>query len=424
MLRSGTIGLVPPRYGDDVVGGAEAVIAEIAHGLAGRGWHVEILTTCAKDHFTWANAYPAGVSRDGEVTVRRFLAEITTLRAERAELGAAIHRGDPVDITAQQRWMNDDLRSSEMFHYLLDNAENYRVLVFAPYLFWTTFACGQLAPERTILMPCLHDEPEAALEIFQPLFEGARGIWFLSEPEAELANKLFDLPANVAVTGAGIAPVGELDPAICAEVRDRLGITGRYVLYAGRREGAKQWPWLLEAFEKIHAAAPLDVKLVTMGSGQVEVPAALAGRVVDLGFVSHDDHPYVFSGADAYLQPSPYESFSRSIMEAWQVGTLVIANAQSEVVKWHTERSGAGLVYRDIYELEQALRFVDQKPEAAAEMAVGGASYVAKHYDPDAVLDRIESTIEAWLPEPSEAVPTSDDIQTRGDTPSTDVEPA
>lgn len=398
MLRSGTIGLVPPRYGDEVIGGAEAVMAEIAHGLAARGWQVEIITTCAKDHFTWANEYPAGVSQDGAVTIRRFPAEITTPRAERAELGAAIHRGDPVDITAQQRWMNDDLRSSEMFHYLLDHASEYRALVFAPYLFWTTFACGQLAPERTILMPCLHDEPEAALELFQPLFEGARGIWFLSEPEAELATRLFNLPVQQAVVGAGIAPVGELDPLQLAEVRQRLGINERYVLYAGRREGGKQWPWLLNAFARIHTELPLDMKLVTMGTGAVEVPEALTDRVVDLGFVSADDHPYVFAGADAYLQPSPYESFSRSIMEAWQVGTLVIANARSEVVKWHTERSGAGLVYRDIHELERALRFVDSQPDQARQLAASGADYVARHYNPEAVLDHIEATLEEWLP--------------------------
>jgi hypothetical protein len=66
------IALVPPRYGPDVVGGAELVLREVAHGLAARGWEVEVLTTCALDHHTWANHYPAGTTTDGEVTVRRF----------------------------------------------------------------------------------------------------------------------------------------------------------------------------------------------------------------------------------------------------------------------------------------------------------------------------------------------------------------
>ena len=33
--------------------------------MAARGWEVEVLTTCARDHYTWANHYPAGTSADG-----------------------------------------------------------------------------------------------------------------------------------------------------------------------------------------------------------------------------------------------------------------------------------------------------------------------------------------------------------------------
>ena len=36
--RNGRLGFVPPRYGPGVVGGAEAVLDEMALGLAERGW--------------------------------------------------------------------------------------------------------------------------------------------------------------------------------------------------------------------------------------------------------------------------------------------------------------------------------------------------------------------------------------------------
>ena len=48
------------------------MLREVAHGLAARGWEVEVLTTCARDHHTWANELPPGTTRDGSVTVRRF----------------------------------------------------------------------------------------------------------------------------------------------------------------------------------------------------------------------------------------------------------------------------------------------------------------------------------------------------------------
>src|SRR5437899_3272555 len=69
-MGKGRIAFVSPRYGDDVVGGAETVLRQAAERLAQRGWEVEILTTCARDHYTWANAYPAGTSRDGDLAVR------------------------------------------------------------------------------------------------------------------------------------------------------------------------------------------------------------------------------------------------------------------------------------------------------------------------------------------------------------------
>jgi glycosyltransferase involved in cell wall biosynthesis len=395
VLRSGRLGLVPPRYGDDVIGGAEAVIRELAHGLAGRGWEVEVLTTCARDHFTWANELPAGVHRDGPVTVRRFPAEITTARAERAAIGAAIHRGDPVDIVLQQRWMNDDVRAPGLYHHLLDHSAEYRALVFAPYLFWPTFACGQIAPERTILMPCLHDEPEAGLEIFQPLFEGAAGLWFLSEPEQAFARGLFHLPANQEVVGAGVRVPERYDPE---GFRRRHGIEGRFVLYAGRREGAKRWPWLLDAFARAHAREPLPFSLVTIGAGEVDPPAEIADRVIDLGLVPEADRDDAVAAADAYIQPSPYESFSRTIMESWLAGTPVIANAASAVVAWHCERSGAGLVFDDAAELDQCLRFVAERPADAVALGARGRGYVLEHYGPDAVLDRVEATLDRWLP--------------------------
>lgn len=393
--RSGRIGLVPPRYGANVVGGAEAVIREMAAGLAARGWDVEVLTTCARDHFSWGNEYEPGIERDGEVTVRRFPTVISTARAERALYESAILAGARLTLKDQSRWMNDDVRVPELFHYLLDHAYEYRALVFAPYLFWPTFACGQVAPERTILMPCLHDEPAAYLELFDPLFTGCRGLWFLSDPEADLASRIHPALPSHATIGSGInVPVG-YDPH---GFRLRHGIDGRFVLYAGRREGAKNWERLLDAFAAATERSKLPFSLVTMGTGRVDPPASIAERVIDLGFLPDDERNHAFAAADAYLQPSRYESFSRTVMEAWLAGTLVIANAASDVVRWHCDRSGAGLLYDDEFELEQCLRFAADAPDAAAAIAASGRQYVLDNYTWTAVLDRVEDTLHDWLP--------------------------
>lgn len=392
-MSGGTIAFVPSRYGKDVIGGAETVFRELAHGLAARGWDVEVLTTCARDHFTWANEFEAGTERDGLVTVRRFPAVVSTPRRNRAVLGAAVEAGLTLPVADQERWINDDLRVPELFHWILDNRDRYRMLAFGPYLFWPTYACAQLAPGKTLLWACAHDEPALRLDIFKPLFGGVAGLWFQAEPEHELAHRVFERLAPHRVVGCGIHVPAGYDPE---GFRDRHGIDGPFVVYAGRREGAKGWEQLLADFARATLRQDLPFKLVTMGVGEVTPPPEIADRVVDLGFVSDDERNNAFAAADAYVQPSAYEAFSRTVMEAWLAGALVIANDSSHVVRWHCERSGAGLTYDDPYELEQCLAFLAQAPEAARGLAAGGRPYVLANYVFDDVCDRIEQTIEEW----------------------------
>ena len=59
-VREGRLGFVPVRYGDEVVGGAEMLVRELAAGLVERGWEVDVLTGCARDYFRWCNTYSSG----------------------------------------------------------------------------------------------------------------------------------------------------------------------------------------------------------------------------------------------------------------------------------------------------------------------------------------------------------------------------
>ncbi len=66
---------VVPRYGVGIIGGAESAARAFAeHLVAGKGWEVEVLTGCAEDFVTWADAFPPGVETINGVRVRRFAA--------------------------------------------------------------------------------------------------------------------------------------------------------------------------------------------------------------------------------------------------------------------------------------------------------------------------------------------------------------
>ena len=159
------IAFVAPRDGDAVVGGSEAVMREAAEGLAGRGYNVEVLTTCAQDHFTWANELPPGVATDGSVTVRRFPTVQNRDYVGWNRVQDRLLSGTSWTNLDELAWINGRFRVPDLYLYLSGHAEEYAAIVFSPYLFWTTLYCASIAPERTVLMPCLHDEPYAYLSI-------------------------------------------------------------------------------------------------------------------------------------------------------------------------------------------------------------------------------------------------------------------
>src|SRR4051812_32011703 len=67
------IGFVVPRYGVEVVGGAEFGARMLAeHLVSHTGWPVEVFTTCALEMSTWANDFEPGTVDVNGVTVHRF----------------------------------------------------------------------------------------------------------------------------------------------------------------------------------------------------------------------------------------------------------------------------------------------------------------------------------------------------------------
>ena len=390
-MGKGRIAFVSPRYGDDVVGGAETVLRQAAERLAGRGWEVDILTTCARDHYTWANAYPEGSERHGELAVFRFPIVHPRDAATWQGLDRRIRLGSSLSMAEQQAWVNGRFRVPGLFHHLVAHAHTYRAIVFSPYLFWTTVVGATVAPERTVVITCLHDENYAYLPVFRPLLSGSAQVWFMSEPEHQLAHRIGLVAAIHPVTGEGVLIPEAYDPD---GFRARHGLSRPYVLFVGRRESGKGWQELLRALSRAVLRLGVDIDLVTFGVGKVDAPSEIADRIRDLGWLPDEEVGDAYAAAAAYIQPSRFESFSRTIMEAWLAGTPVIANGGSEVVRWHCERSRGGLLYTDEYELAQYLALVADHPDRLRGLGRLGREYVLANYTWDAALDRMEAALE------------------------------
>ena len=68
------IAFVTPWYGEDISGGAEAMLRGLVHHLYEAGVDLEVLTTCVRDFRSdWSVDYhPAGTSTCAGIPVRRF----------------------------------------------------------------------------------------------------------------------------------------------------------------------------------------------------------------------------------------------------------------------------------------------------------------------------------------------------------------
>src|SRR3954466_8529914 len=105
--RTGRLAFVPVRFGDDVIGGAEMLMRELADGLAARGWAVDVLTGCARDHFREAQwEAPGGSARANDARLARFPSVVSRSRASRVLGNRRLDRGETLDERAAYRWLN------------------------------------------------------------------------------------------------------------------------------------------------------------------------------------------------------------------------------------------------------------------------------------------------------------------------------
>jgi O-antigen biosynthesis protein len=388
--RALRVGFVVPRYGNDVVGGAETLVRGLAEHLAAAGSPVEVLTTCARDHLTWKNAVRPGVSRIQGVVVRRFPLRPRDERRH-AWLQQRILRGGRLRPEEEQRWMEASVTCPDLFTYLAGHQGEHDLVCFAPYLFGTTLRGVPLVPGRAVLIPCLHDEPFAHLGVVRDVFQACRGFIFNALPEAALADKLYgigDRPAGV--VGLGFDPPPPTDPAA---FRRRHGLEGPILLYLGRKEAGKNVPLLIQYALRFRATHRADLILVLAGEGPVAAPPDIPG-VRDLGYLEPAEKAAAYAAATVVCQPSLNESFSIVLMESWLAGTPVLVHARCPVTTDHVRRGGGGLAFDDYYEFAEALDLLLEDGARRRRMGTQGRAYVEAEYAWPAVTARLRETLE------------------------------
>ena len=419
------IAFVVQRYGTEILGGSEYHCRLIAERLATRH-DVEVLTTCARDYVTWKNEYPEGADRVRGVTVRRFSVAETRDLASFNQFSEWIF-SNPHTAEQEMEWLRrQGPWSPALLEYLKRHNQQYDALIFFTYLYAPTVLGLRIAPGRSILVPTAHDDPAIHLDLYKEVLTLPAAIAYNTEVERRFLETRFSIRAVAEETvGCGVdlphsrqeqsradeesGPIDELDIADAkddqplplhisgrgAMFRRRHRLHGDFALYGGRIDPGKGCEELIEYFSTyVHEGG--DASLVLMGVKLMQLPEERWVRFA--GLLSERERLEALEAATVVVVPSPYESLSLLALEAFAVGTPILANARSEVLVDHCLRSNAGLFYADRDEFVEAFRLLLLDDQLRVAMGRNGRDYIRKYYRWDVIMakyDRLLAKVKA-----------------------------
>jgi alpha-1,3-rhamnosyl/mannosyltransferase len=207
----------------------------------------------------------------------------------------------------------------------------------------------------------------------------ARVIAISAAVGAEIERHYPAARGKIEIVANGVDP--EFRPADAAGIlatRERLGLSGGYVLYAGTIEPRKNLELLLDAWRGARAAQPSFPPLVLAGppgwkSGGLE--RRLAGRegegVVRLGSLPRAELVAVLQAATVFVFPSLYEGFGLPAAEALACGVPTIVSRTPSLVE--VVGDAAAIVDPDDPEdLAAVLLDLVANPDLAQRLAAAG----------------------------------------------------
>ena len=317
------IGFVTPWYGEKITGGAEAELRGLVHHMRDAGVDLEVISTCVESFPSdWNVDYHSpGLTEEAGIPVRRFPVRKRDTRAFDA-VNLKLMTGKLLTAEDEEIYCREMINSPALCDYLRDHAEEYQAFVFIPYMFGTTYYGCQVCPEKSLLIPFLHDESYAYMNVFRKAFAGVRGMAFHAEPERLLAEKLYGVKGTVIsavdlLKGIGIA-AGMKTP-------DVPGATG-YIdtNFEGKAEAAAEALTTDCDFAYVHIEAPDEcghrfepenkVKSIELIDSRVLpiVIDALEKTGEDYKIMILPDHPTPLATRTHASDPVPYMIYQKS----------------------------------------------------------------------------------------------------------------
>lgn len=400
-MNSRRLAIVVQRYGPNVHGGAESAARWLAENLATQTEdEIHVLTSCANDYTTWNNIYPPGHSLLNGVHLHRFAVDAPRdWRRSQEETGRFLLQAHTIE--EEMDWIRrEGPFCSDLLRYVVRYAVRYDAFIFFTYLYATTFFALPLVAKKSILVPAAHDEPFLYLDAYRTLLQLPRHIVYLTAAERDLVQRVCNnkhIPSTV--TAVGMKSPSDAD---ARRFRARFGLDGAFLLYGGRIDEAKNVPQLLAYFTRYRDGVrrgseqergPGPLKLVLMGRPHMALPHDPS--VIPIGFVSDEEKFDALKAASVVILPSHFESLSIMILESWLVGTPVLVNGRSDVLRQQARHSNGGLYYTSYAEFAVALDILLASVELRRALGRQGRRFVLERYKGDQIIGQYRSIVAA-----------------------------
>ena len=381
------IAFVVPRYGLDIIGGAEYFARALAERL-NKFHSIEVLTTCAKSYHSWANENKEGIETINGITVRRF--------RNKKERDINLHRRIEEKVFYNSHDRDDEIRwideqgpyCEKLIEYIKENKNNYDCFVFFTFRYCLSYYGIKLVGDRSLMHPFAENDPALNLSIVEEIFNEAKGIVYSTPEERDLIRKKVEFDDKDKVwdmIGLGIEVPKGLEQAALME-------QGDYVVYLGRIDGSKGCYTLFDHYLSLDKRMKNAPKLLLAGQSAISIPKH--EKIKYVGVVPENDKFSLLKGAKFLIMPSPYESLSIVTLEAMACGTPVFVNGECDVLKGHCIRSNAGLWYENFAEFEECMRLLTYEDQLRIKMGINGIAYVRDNYSWDTVERKYREMLE------------------------------
>jgi glycosyltransferase involved in cell wall biosynthesis len=383
------------RYGPQATGGSEAHCRALAHHLA-QQHDVTVLTSCATDYVTWANGLAPGRSADGPVAVERFPVDRPRRLNRFRDLSERLFAGRATPDEEDAWFQENGPRVSGLLAHLEGRGREYDRVLFWSFRYFQSWFGLPIVADRAILVPTAEDDDLIRTSTrVGAYFARARAMLYLTPEEQALVESRLEGPAPPsAVIGAGLDPPSASRPRAAL---DPIVGPDPYLLYLGRVDRNKGCDRLfalhLEYLEQERSAGRAGLPLVLAGPALLPLPRR--DGLLALGEVDAATRDDLLAHARALVMPSPYESLSLVVLEAWNRGTPVIVNGRCLPLRGQVRRANGGVYYDLPGEFVEAVRLMAGDPELARAFGAQGREYVDREYRWKRVTDRVNLILES-----------------------------